>query len=253
VVPCYNEERRLDRAAFLALSRSVRLLFVDDGSSDGTRRVLEELAARSGCIKVLDLPQNEGKSEAVRQGLILALADDPPPAIVGYLDADLATPAREILRIITALEADDRLMAVLGSRVARLGSRIVRRTHRHYLGRVYATAASAALGIAVYDTQCGAKAFRVGETFRKAIESPFRSAWSFDVLLIERLLDGVDGCPGLPLASLMELPLEEWSDVPGSTMQLAGSLAAFRDLWSVARARRAARASIARGGAPRSG
>jgi glycosyltransferase involved in cell wall biosynthesis len=241
VVPCYNEERRLDGCAFLELAASdrIRLLFVNDGSTDATQDVLEDLTRRSEVIDAVQLPKNHGKAEAVRQGLLHTLAHN-QSSIVGYLDADLATPGHEFLRILDTLESDEVLMAVWGSRIARLGSRIDRRALRHYLGRIFATAASIALDIPVYDTQCGAKVFRVTDTFRRAIDRPFRSAWSFDVVLIERLLDGSDDCPGLPIASFLELPLEDWRDVPGSTMRPMGSIAAVRDLWSVAVTRRRA-------------
>ena len=85
------------------------------------------------------------------------------PTIVGYFDADLATPVAELERLLAVIGKDPQLEAVLASRVALLGHSIQRKPTRHYLGRLYATAASLALGVAVYDTQCGAKLFRVND------------------------------------------------------------------------------------------
>ncbi len=206
----------------------MQLLFVDDGSDDGTKVVLERLARKSEAIGLLELHRNCGKGEAVRQGLLRAVASGPP--IVGYFDADLATPGSELIRMMTVLECHPELAAVFGSRIARLGSHIERSPFRHYLGRIYATAASLALGVAVYDTQCGAKVFRVNDNLRMAIQAPFRSSWSFDVLLCQRLLDGAHGLPGLPEGSFLEMPLERWTDRPGSKVDLAGSVRALADV-----------------------
>jgi glycosyltransferase involved in cell wall biosynthesis len=238
VVPCFNEARRLDEGAFrdLAQTRRVRLLFVDDGSTDGTGAILERLQQSNESIDVLGLPRNVGKAEAVRHGLRRAIGMG--AAIVGYFDADLATPGTELLRMVDILESRVDLMAVFGSRVVRLGSHIERRPFRHYTGRVFATAASVALGVAVYDTQCGAKVFRVDATFKAAIEEPFRSAWSFDVLLCQRLLDGTSDLPGLPIDSFLEMPLDIWRDVGGSNVTLWGSARALWDLLVLGMARR---------------
>ncbi|MDQ1419024.1 MAG: hypothetical protein QOJ52_986, partial [Acidimicrobiaceae bacterium] len=84
---------------------------------------------------------------------------------------------------------------MLGSRIARLGSTIERTARRHLLGRVFATAASVALGCQVYDTQCGAKVFRVTPALTVALQRPFRSAWAFDVELQSRLLTGGPSVP----------------------------------------------------------
>jgi hypothetical protein len=240
VVPCFNEEQRLDEYGFLHLveSSSVQLLFVNDGSNDGTGTILERLRRKSDAIDVLDLPRNSGKAEAVRQGLLRAVAMN--ASIVGYFDADLATPGSELIRMIGLLEAEPGLAAVFGSRVSRLGSHIERSAVRHYTGRVFATAASVALGVAVYDTQCGAKVFRVNDNLKAAIQTPFRSTWAFDVVLCQRLFDGVGGLPGLSVTSFLEMPLERWTDVGGSKMDLRGSLAAVADvvILGVARRRR---------------
>ncbi|HLM95016.1 MAG TPA: glycosyltransferase [Acidimicrobiales bacterium] len=239
VVPCYNEQRRLDEQAFveMARTRQVRLLFVDDGSTDDTARILTRMAHASAAIEVLPLHANGGKSEAVRRGLLAAVRAG--ATVVGYYDADLATPPAELVRLTDTLQARPELAGVFGSRVARLGSSIQRSAVRHYLGRAYATLASIALGITVYDTQCGAKVFRVNETFVEALAQPFRSGWVLDVELLHRLLRGTATAPGLPVTAFAEVPLEAWLDVGGSKMRLGPALLALFDLARIARSRRA--------------
>jgi dolichyl-phosphate beta-glucosyltransferase len=241
VVPCFNEERRIDEIAFLDLVEKdeVHLLFVNDGSTDRTGPVLERMRDRSEGIGVVTLPHNMGKAEAVRRGLQRAI--ETGADIVGYLDADLSTPGSELLRMIGILEERADLVAVFGSRMARLGSRIRRSVVRHYAGRVFATFASMALGVAVYDTQCGAKVFRVNQQLIAAIAVPFRSAWSFDVILCQRLFDGTGEVPGLPSSTFLEMPLQEWTDIGGSKVSLRGSSLALWDVLVVGVTRRHAR------------
>ena len=233
VVPCFDEAARLDRRAFAVLAEHVdELIFVDDGSTDATPSILRELAAEHDAIRVLTLAHNSGKAEAVRLGLRAAI--DRGSAIVAYLDADLATPAAELVRLIDVMREQPERTAVLGSRVALLGHVVRRRPARHYLGRLYATAASLALGVAVYDTQCGAKVFRVGPPLRRALAAPFHDPWSFDVELLARLLPG----PGRSDGSVLEVPLREWHDVPGSSV---GAWQGLRALTALAGLRRRVR------------
>jgi glycosyltransferase involved in cell wall biosynthesis len=233
VVPCFNEALRLDSLSFVELARSrrVRLLFVDDGSTDETAEVLRRLTKETDGVEVLSLHANVGKAEALRAGLRRAIDDG--ASVVGYCDADLSTPPGELLRLIDRLESDPRLAAVFGCRVARLGSRIERTAFRHYAGRVYATLASLALGMPVYDTQCGAKVFRVGDELVSALEAPFPSGWVFDVVLCDRLRRGNGLCGGLPDEVFFELPLEEWHDVHGSKLNLSGTLRAIADVIAI--------------------
>jgi dolichyl-phosphate beta-glucosyltransferase len=231
VVPCFNEVRRLDRSGFLAFAAEPRvsLLFVDDGSTDDTRAVLEGLAvalrAQGVEARTLALEKNGGKGEAVRVGMLEAMRAG--AGVVGYFDADLATPPAEMIRLCQAIweppaeAGQPPVDVVLGARVALLGRRIVRKAHRHYLGRVYATFASLGLGVPVYDTQCGAKAFRRTPALEAALGKPFSARWAFDVELIGRLLAGAprEGAPGIPVAGFVEVPLQAWRDVGGSTLR----------------------------------
>ncbi len=168
----------------------------------------------------------------MRLGLLHAVEEGAP--VVGYYDADLATPPRELLRLLDRLESRPDLEFVLAARVALLGRKIQRRAVRHYLGRVFATFASLALRIPVYDTQCGAKAFRASPAVRAAIAEPFRSTWVLDVELIGRLLRGSGSTAPVPLTAFEEVPLWEWRDVSGSRLRLRDMLRASLDLAVVA-------------------
>ncbi len=231
VIPCYNEADRLreeDVLALLADSRA-RVILVDDGSSDGTALHLARICANAPAerAEVLALPENRGKAEAVRAGLLAALSRGAD--VIGYADADFATPPEEILYLYEELEASAALVA-LGSRVARLGAHIDRHMTRHYLGRVFATGASIVLGLAVYDTQCGAKFFRDTPALRLALSQPFSSRWSFDVELIGRLCAGGEGVDPIDPAKMIEVPLRTWIDIRGSKLGVRGALTAGIDL-----------------------
>ena len=159
VVPCYNEATRFPASAFreyLLHAHDIRLVFVNDGSKDGTLALLEGLGREfPDRIEVLDKKNNGGKGEAVRDGILLALKD--PVDIVGFWDADLATPLIAISDLMQPLVANPCIQMVFGSRVKLMGRDIERRSTRHYLGRVFATVVSALLRLPIYDTQCGAK------------------------------------------------------------------------------------------------
>lgn len=231
IVPSFDEEGRLNVAAFerfLEGPEGARLLLVDDGSTDGTRAVLERIAAGHRRASVMALDCNAGKAEAVRRGIVSAL--DEGADVVGYWDADLSTPLEAIPTLLAILEEDPALVAVMGSRLRILGHSIDRRPARHYAGRIFATIASLALGIAVYDTQCGAKLFRSTPAVRAAFSRPFTTRWAFDVEILDRLLP-----PGTTTeeASLQirEVPLATWHDEPGSKLRVGPSV---RSAWQVA-------------------
>jgi len=232
VVPCYNEAQRLDSSAFLAMvdeDAALSLLFVDDGSTDGTADIHATMAAqRPGRVTTMTLPENAGKAEAVRHGLLRALASS--AAIVGYIDADLATPRAEIARLCETFRKSSDHDVLLGSRVRLLGRAIDRAPVRHYLGRAFATAASLLLRLPVYDTQCGAKLFRRSAALTRALQRQFLSRWVFDVELLGRLLVGAPGVPGIPVERMCEEPLQRWAHCKGSKLGARHMLQSVLDL-----------------------
>ncbi len=236
IVPCYNEARRIDSAAFrsfLAADRETHLLFVDDGSLDNTAQVLETLVAGFGnSASILLLPQNAGKAEAVRQGILHAL-DRFSPDFIGFWDADLATPLKALQDFLTVLQTRPGIEMVFGARVQLLGRQVTRSARRHYLGRVFATAVSIALQMPVYDTQCGAKLFRVDATTRQVFSAPFLSKWVFDVEIIARYRQLFASMHRPLFNAIYEAPLERWTDVAGSKVHPGDFFVAFGDVFRI--------------------
>jgi glycosyltransferase involved in cell wall biosynthesis len=226
VIPCFNEARRLatgDFIAFVESDPSHHLCFVNDGSSDATAEVIDGLKARGhGRIDTLQLSRNAGKAEAVRRGVLHAAASH-RFEILGYWDADLSTPLGELQRMTALLAAGDACQFVLGTRLKCLGADVHRSAMRHFLGRVFATAASLLLSLPVYDSQCGAKAFRA-DAADELFRDPFSTRWLFDVELLARLRNhlGRDSV----LASVAEMPLRSWREVGGSKLGI-GHMAAI--------------------------
>ncbi|HUP46766.1 MAG TPA: glycosyltransferase [Thermoanaerobaculia bacterium] len=235
VVPCYNEEHRLPVQAFRDFrsgSPRVEFCFVNDGSRDGTLRLLESLHAGDPArFTVVDLDRNRGKAEAVRRGVVAAAERNPD--FIGFWDADLATPLSELPSFFEVFAERPEVDMVFAARVRLLGRRISRRPARHYVGRVGATLISSSLGLAIYDTQCGAKLFRMTPAIRAIFAEPFLSRWIFDVELIARYVQahGRDAAA----RAIYELPVREWHDVAGSKVGALDFLRALRDLWRIHR------------------
>jgi len=227
VVPCYNEEKRLDLEAFEEGAQGeIQILFVDDGSKDGTVPRIEKFIQGKSNLHVHRCPQNGGKAAAVREGM-LHIAKHPAlskATWVGYWDADLATPLWEVPNMIQyAKFYNSDVDSVWGSRVYRLGSKIVRSPHRHYLGRGFATVIAMLLRVESYDSQCGAKLFR-REHLETAFTESFLSNWIFDVEIMLRLKGKL----------LVEYPLRQWEDVPGSKVKIFREiLRVFRDILKI--------------------
>jgi glycosyltransferase involved in cell wall biosynthesis len=243
VVPCYNEARRLDAAGFLDPLRDrswLRLLFVDDGSTDGTAAVLGRLlAARPDRIETLRLERNMGKAEAVRRGVLAAAATD--AELLGYWDADLATPLEELDAMAARLCRRGAFM-VMGARLPLLGGAVARSPLRQLAAQAFVLATRLALGLRVNDTQCGAKLFRNDDVTREVFATPFASRWIFDVEVLARLraLDRRDGT-SIASRGVLEHPLDSWSEVAGTKLRALDYVAAASELLGVARTVRAAR------------
>lgn len=235
VVPCFNEAARLKCDVFSDAVRErawLEVLFVNDGSSDATGAMIDELAgAQPGRIHTLHLARNLGKSGAVREGVLAALQSEAD--LCGYWDADLATPLPE-LDGMRDLFSDD-VFLVMGVRVPLRGRHVHRRRSRHLLGRSFAYVASLVLDTNLYDTQCGAKVFRNNDVARHVFRDAFTARWVFDVEVLARIAsyDRAHGSSVL-CEGIIEHPLTTWHDVQGSRLRPRDFLRAGFDLMTIA-------------------
>lgn len=227
IVPCYNEESRLDLAAFEEGAQGVmQILFVDDGSKDGTVAKIQRFIEDKPNMHVFQCPKNGGKANAVRAGMLHALEN---PALqnaewIGFWDADLATPLWEVPNMIRYADLyTEEISSIWGSRVYRLGSKIIRSPKRHYLGRIFATVIAVLLKVESYDSQCGAKLFRK-QVVETAFREEFLSNWIFDVEIMLRLKG----------KNIIEYPVRQWDDIPGSKVKVSKEiLRVFRDILKI--------------------
>lgn len=231
VIPCYNEADRLDRQAFARFlndNPAVSCLFVNDGSRDATGEMLRNLCRGRSNAYLLELEQNQGKAEAVRLGMLAAAANTDTP-LIGFWDADCATPLEELPRFLDA--AAPGVLLVSGCRLKRLGGEVERSLLRHLLGRSFATAISCFLKLPVYDTQCGAKLYRTA-VVGTVCSRPFVTRWFFDVEIFCRMI--AEYGREKVRRSCIELPLNRWAEVGESKLRLLPALGDFMKLvWAM--------------------
>jgi glycosyltransferase involved in cell wall biosynthesis len=229
IIPCYNEENRLHSSLFIEYlnkTENIDFLFCDDGSTDSTLSKLNELASLlPKRIEVFHLHKNAGKAEAVRQGMVFTFAKN-KYNLVGFWDADLATPLSEINNLLLTIENKE---IAIASRWKRLGAQIERRGLRHILGRIFSTFASIILKLPVYDTQCGAKIFHSNLAF--LFESEFITKWLFDIEIMARYRNkyGVKKS----LEQIIEVPVKSWMEVGGSKLKLNHMLKVPLELFKI--------------------
>jgi dolichyl-phosphate beta-glucosyltransferase len=191
VVPLYNEATRFGRFAaelmqfISAQAAGSTLLFVDDGSDDGTTELARAFVAseRLGVAQLLLRP-HRGKGATVQAGLEAATTP-----LAAFCDLDLSTPARDLARIVDAARRAP--IVAIGSRDVAT-STITRHqgAAREFLGRAYNRAVQLAVAPGILDTQCGAKAART-ELWHRVLpwcnEQGF--AWDVEVIGIAQQLD----------------------------------------------------------------
>lgn len=223
IIPCYNEEKRLDQKAFVQFiseNPTYHLCFVNDGSKDNTLEVLQIMRneAPNG-ISIVDVKKNVGKASAVRAG-VRYLYNRKEIAHIGFIDADLSTDFKDFKDLVNTLRSNENLSVVFGSRNSG-GKGIKRDLFRNLMSKVVKTFILFIIGMPIRDTQCGAKVFSrsiVPVVYGKA----FMSRWLFDVEIFLRLKNFL-GKKSV-MKHISEQPLMRWVHVDDSKLGMKDSL-----------------------------
>jgi glycosyltransferase involved in cell wall biosynthesis len=211
LIPAYNEERRIEpvlrdygRYFREQYPGKFQLVVVLNGCTDNTLGVVQRVAAKHPFISALEFKDAIGKGGALIEGLRLApLAD-----VVGYVDADGATPPRAFHDLVQRIgEAD----CVIGSRWLRGSVLHQEQTRkRQFASRVFHLIVQGLFWMNIRDTQCGAKVIK-----REAVErihSSLRIAdMAFDINLLYSLKHAG--------YRILEVPTE-WTDKIGTKVTL---------------------------------
>ena len=212
LIPAYNEERRIepvlrDYAQFFKKNYSgkFQIVVVLNGCTDDTLGVVRRVAAEfPAVLRVLEFKEPIGKGGALIEGLKLASFGD----LIGYVDADGATPPHAFLELVRHIGDAD---CVVGSRW--LPDSVVHQSqtgNRRFASRVFHTIVQLFFRLNIHDTQCGAKVMK-REVVEK-VHSFLRIAdMAFDINLLV----------AIKRASyrIREVPTE-WTDKAGSKVVL---------------------------------
>lgn len=233
VIPCYNEEERLSSKEFKDFAHKnlgYHLCFVNDGSTDNTLGVLEELRlGNEENISIYDCAQNGGKAEAVRQGM-LHLEKDTQFDYIGFLDADLSTDFRDFDDLVQTLESSE-YKIVSGSRMSRMGADITKESARKIISLTINLIIRNILKMPFNDTQCGAKILE-RDIVKMLFTKPFITKWLFDVELFMRMRKYYGKQEVQKY--ICEQPLKRWIHADGSKLSMKDSVKIVGQLAKIA-------------------
>ncbi|KAA1243284.1 dolichyl-phosphate beta-glucosyltransferase [Aquimarina sp. RZ0] len=224
IIPCYNEEKRLNVTAFLDFIQTeneFHLCFVNDGSKDNTIAVLKEIQETNPYkISVIDVKKNAGKAAAVRAGARY-LHSRGDIEFIGFIDADLSTDFKDFNGLLKTLKTNGRLSMVFGSRAKNASKGIEKNAMRALFSKIVKLLVFFILRLPIEDTQCGAKVFRAN-IVPVLFNQTFFSRWLFDVEMFLRMKKYF-GKSEIS-QKIYEQPLERWVHMEDSKLGIKDSL-----------------------------
>lgn len=182
VIPVYNEAKRIPKNIDEIFSffgniknHEIEIIFVNDGSKDDTKKVLEDYQKKYA-FKIVGYVENKGKGYAIRQGVKIAVGD-----WIIFFDIDLATPLAEFNHLLEVLRPEDEI--IIGSR--RLEKSEIKKGEskiRTFLGQGF-TKISNILVPGITDFTCGFKCYSK-EAAKKIFSVARIDRWGFDTELL---------------------------------------------------------------------
>lgn len=180
VLPVYNEAKILEdsvdkvRKTLDDIDVDYEIIIAEDGSTDGTDKIAARLAKKYKKIRFIHHDRKLGRGRAFTIAAKRARGD-----VIGFMDADLATGVDFLKDLVKYSKKYD---VVTGSRYVP-GAKIQRPPVREFVSRAYNALIRLALGVELYDSQCGFKAFS-----RRFVENELdkikENTWAWDAVAL---------------------------------------------------------------------
>ena len=204
------------------------LCFVNDGSIDNTRDILQRIKNNHpDKVDILSYTHNQGKAEAVRTGMLYC-NNKYKYKYIAYLDADLSTSLDECASLINYMKKN--VEFCFSSRIMKDESIIKAKRHRMLVGAILRFIISRVMNLKYYDTQCGCKLFSKNLSMQ-VFEKEFLSMWLFDIEIFYRIKE-IFG-KEIVIKKICEVPVKSWIDNGQSKVKFSYFIYLWIDLHNI--------------------
>ena len=204
------------------------LCFVNDGSIDNTRDILQRIKNNHpDKVDILSYTHNQGKAEAVRTGMLYC-NNKYKYKYIAYLDADLSTSLDECASLINYMKKN--VEFCFSSRIMKDESIIKAKRHRMLVGAILRFIISRVMNLKYYDTQCGCKLFSKNLSMQ-VFEKEFLSMWLFDIEIFYRIKE-IFG-KEIVIKKICEVPVKSWIDNGQSKVTFSYFFYLWVDLYKI--------------------
>jgi len=215
VVPYFNELQRFNEAYFdlIQSNKLFQIYFVNDGSTDGTEKLIKSHYQSCSNVKIIGYDKNLGKAQAVKYGFSQVIQDNKnADLIIGFIDFDSSIDPSELKLMIENFEDLTRkgfVNSMWAVRKKNSKNNIERNYIRHLIGRMIHFILKLRVKNIPFDTQCGLKLFdrKSAEIFSKI---KFQTRWLFEIEFLKHIKNN-----GIDLI-IMEYELNYWREINGS-------------------------------------
>jgi glycosyltransferase involved in cell wall biosynthesis len=226
MVPVYNERHALARSIEKLHDHLVdrlpydwRIVIVENGSTDGTLQVAEDLCRRFGRLELLRVKE-KGRGRALRTAWLCSRAD-----VVSYMDVDLSSSLDAYYALVRAV-AEDGYDLATGRRFGQQATVVGRKLNREVLSRTHNLVTRFVFGTKVVDNQCGFKAMSRASA-QRLLPRVADDGWFFDTeLLVRAEKEG---------SSIKQVPVY-WTDDPTTHLRILPAASQYlQGLWRLKR------------------